>query len=113
MFATFTAGGRGDPPNMKGAHNDIFSGRPNPVIELEGRDARLALDRLAPVRKLRRNEMLPAPESVLGYRGLLIEQTGATRMRLLPKRFRFAHGDLLGPRLFHRAADEFFERLIR
>ena len=90
---------------------DIFSGRQNPVIELEGKEAKQALDRLAPVRKLRRNEMIPAPESVLGYRGLLIEQT-ETRMRLLPKRFRFAHGDLFGPRLAHRAADEFFEDFV-
>ena len=31
---------------------DIFSGRQNPVIELEGKEAKQALDRLAPVRKL-------------------------------------------------------------
>ena len=88
---------------------NIFSGRPDPVIELEGKEAREALDKLAPVRRLRRNELIPAPESVLGYRGLLIEQTESRR---LPKRFRFVHGDLLGPRLADRAADEFFEDFV-
>ena len=88
---------------------DIFSGRPNPVIELDGREARAALERLAPVRKLRRDEIVPAPESVLGYRGLLIEQTGA---RDLPRRFRYVHGDVLGQRVAHRAADEFFEDFV-
>jgi hypothetical protein len=35
---------------------DIFSGRPNPVIELKGKEAREALERLQPVRRLERGE---------------------------------------------------------
>jgi hypothetical protein len=53
--------------------------------------------------------MLPIPPSILGYRGLIIEQSGA---RGLPKSFRVASGDLIGPRLSHRAADEEVERSI-
>src|SRR6202011_2758131 len=90
---------------------DIFSGRPNPVIELEGREAKAVLERLAPVRTLKRGELVPAPESVLGYRGPIIAQTDKP-VRGLPKQFRFVHGDLRGPRLAHRAADEFFEDFL-
>lgn len=90
---------------------DIFSGRPNPVIEIDGREEKAILERVAPVRKLKRDELVPAPESVLGYRGLIIEPVDP-RARGLPKRFRFVHGDLFGPRLAHRAADEFFEDFI-
>jgi len=90
---------------------DIFSGRKNPVIQLDGKEMKEALSRLRPVRRLTRKELLPAPESVLGYRGLLIEQIGAPA-RGLPKRFRLIHGDLLGPRLAHRAADPDFEDFV-
>ena len=39
---------------------DIFSGRPNPVITMEGRQARDLLERVKPDRRLTRGEM-PAP----------------------------------------------------
>jgi hypothetical protein len=54
---------------------DIFSGRPNPVIELRGREGAAALERLAPGRKLGRREAR-VPESTLGYRGLSVELVG-------------------------------------
>ena len=88
---------------------DIFSGRKNPVIEVKGKEATRLYERLRPARSLSARELLPLPESTLGYRGLIIESTGA---RGLPKSFRFAHGDLVGPRLSHRAADEEFEQYI-
>ena len=88
---------------------DIFSGRKNPVIEIKGKEATRLYERLRPSRALSARERLPLPESTLGYRGLIIEATGT---RSLPKTFRFAHGDLVGPRLFHRAADEDFEQYI-
>lgn len=88
---------------------DIFSGRENPVVELKGREASQFYERLRPARRLSRREMLPIPTSTLGYRGLVIEQTGA---RALPKRFRLAGGDLVGPGLFHRAADEECEQFF-
>ncbi len=90
---------------------DIFSGRPNPVLELTGKEARDMTDRLHPVRWLERGEGGLPPEPTLGYRGLIIEQTSAPT-RGLPRRFRLVHGDLLGPRLAHRAADEDFENFF-
>lgn len=88
---------------------DIFSGRKNPVVELKGREASQFYDRVRPARRLSPREMLPVPTSTLGYRGLVIEQSGA---RALPKRFRVAGGDLIGPRLFHRTADEDCEQFL-
>ena len=86
---------------------DIFSGRPNPVLEIKGRDAARVYEHLRPAQRVSR--MLPAPSSSLGYRGLIIESSGA---RTLPKMFRLAHGDLIGPKLSHRAADTDFEKFL-
>lgn len=90
---------------------DIFSGRTNPIIELKGREAQDALTRLRPVRRLRRGEAPLPPWPTLGYRGLIVEQVGARAGRL-PKIFRFAHGDLFGRGIAHRAADEAFEAFV-
>src|SRR6476469_9919247 len=88
---------------------DVFSGRKNPVVELKGREAAQFYDRLRPGRRVSGGEVSPAPSSTLGYRGLIIEQSGA---RGLPKSFRVAGGDLLGPQLSHRAADEDVEQFL-
>jgi hypothetical protein len=88
---------------------DIFSGRKNPVLELKGRDATQLYERLRPGRRLSSRETAPVPPSTLGYRGLIIEQSGA---RGLPKTFRLASGSLLGPKLAHRASDEDVERFL-
>ena len=90
---------------------DIFSGRPNPVLELSGKDASAALQRLRPARRLGKAEAAPPFESILGYRGLIVQQTGAPA-RGLPKVFRVIDGDLFGARLAHRAADETFEEFV-
>ena len=83
---------------------DIFSGRPNPVVELNERESKSVLQRLRPVRPLKRTEPGLPPFSTLGYRGLMIEQTGALA-KGLPKSFRLANGDVFGPELAHRVAD--------
>ena len=88
---------------------DIFSGRKNPVIDLKGKQAANLFERLRPARQLSERELSPTPLSILGYRGLIIEQRGA---RGLPKSFRVAGGDLIGPQLSHRASDEEVERFI-
>lgn len=91
---------------------DIFSGRANPQVVLAGDDERQLLNRLRPRRvPLSRKERLPAPLSVLGYRGLIVEQLGRPA-RGLPKSFRVANGDLIGEGLRHRAIDEHVEELI-
>ena len=51
---------------------DIFSGRPNPVIELSGSQARQVLARLRSAKREREGPPIP----ILGYRGLLIERPG-------------------------------------
>jgi len=90
---------------------NIFSGRPDPVLELSGREAKDALDRLRPARLLSKSEALIPLESRLGYRGLLVEQLGPPA-RGWPKFFRVFDGRLQGQRLSHRAADEEFEDFI-
>ena len=90
---------------------DVFSGRPNPVLKLSGSEARKALERLHPARHLEKGERGLPPEPTLGYRGLVIEQTGKPA-RGLPRVFRLVDGDLFGPRLAHRAADDNFEDFI-
>jgi hypothetical protein len=60
---------------------DVFSGRPNPTVVVEGAEEQEVVARLAPARR-RGAAAPPAPESILGYRGLIIEQIderGATR----------------------------------
>jgi len=93
---------------------DIFSGRPNPVVELKGDKAKDALKRLQPVRNIEGAdaavETVPA-FSKLGYRGLIIEQM-EDRSDFLPDSFRLAHGELFGENLAHLAADSDFEEYI-
>ena len=69
---------------------DVFSGRPNPVIEIDGKQAREFLERIRPAKPLRKRAM-PVPEFRLGYRGLIIEQTGPAS-RALPTVVRVAAG---------------------
>ena len=90
---------------------DMFSGRPNPVLELQGSDAREALRRLKPAARLGRGDAGMPPQPTLGYRGLIVEQVDDPD-RSLPKTLRIAHGDLFGQRLAHRAADEAFEDFL-
>jgi len=52
---------------------DVFSGRPNPSVVVEGVEEQEVLARLAPARR-RGGRPRPVPESTLGYRGLIIER---------------------------------------
>jgi hypothetical protein len=90
---------------------DIFSGRPNPVLILEGPEEKEALDRLRPEAELRGRELRPLPASTLGYRGLIIEQTGRAT-RGLPKEFRVANGDIVAEDFAARPADPAFEEFV-
>ena len=90
---------------------DIFSGRENPVIELTGKEAQEAIDRLQPAKKIKRGEMGLPPAPTLGYRGLIIEQINE-QVKGIPKAFRLVHGNMFGPRLAHHAKDEAFEDFI-
>ncbi len=90
---------------------DIFSGRPNPVLILEGAEEKEALDRLRPEAELRGREVRPLPASTLGYRGLIVELSGRAR-RGLPKEFRVANGDVIGEDFAARPADPAFEEFV-
>src|SRR5262249_25721820 len=89
---------------------DIFSGRPNPIVELEGPEARDALRRLHPTGKPTR-PLSTRLQSRLGYRGLLIDVSDE-RVGPLPRNFRLLHGSVFGRRLNERATDERFEDYI-
>src|SRR5262249_44131674 len=89
---------------------DIFSGRPNPVLEISGKQAREILERVRPAKPFSRSTM-PAPEFRLGYRGLIIQQKRSTS-RGLPSMFRVAGGAIYGPKLAHTIADPEFERFF-
>lgn len=90
---------------------DLFSGRPNPVIRLDDQAAEEVLERLRPVGRLEARDAAPPPESILGYRGLILEQIGR-RAEKLPERFRVVDGQLFGRRLAHRPADPNVEDFI-
>lgn len=91
---------------------DVFSGRPNPVITLDDEAAREVFERVRPAQRLKRDEGKAPPESVLGYRGILVEQVGAPAADDLPERFRVVDGKLFGPKLAHQAADPRVEDFI-
>ena len=89
---------------------DIFSGRKNPVVELEGEEAVQTLKRLEPVNELKKDQREMTPSSILGYRGLIVRQKDkGLKLKTLPRSFRVVHGKLFGPGLAHLAADENFE----
>ena len=72
---------------------DVFSGRPNPVVVLEGREEQEVLARLRPGKRAAKGAA--RPQSFLGYRGIQFELKGGRR-RTLPSSFRLWHGVLVG-----------------
>lgn len=90
---------------------DIFSGRPNPVIELTGRDASALLDRLRETRRLEKGEPGLPPVPTLGYRGLIVSQVGPA-MRGLPRSVRLAHDTILTGGQPRAAAHGSFEEIV-
>lgn len=91
---------------------DIFSGRRNPEVELSGKEAQEVLDHLKPQTPLVGDEAERAATPILGYRGLIVEQTGTPTVKELPARFRVTGGSLVGRGLAHRAADPEFEQFF-
>jgi hypothetical protein len=91
---------------------DVFSGRQNPMVELDGREAQDALKRLAPApaeaARASALEGVKEPGSVLGYRGLIVQQKGARNKRF-PSRFRVFDGRLFGTAEPWRISDTTFE----
>jgi hypothetical protein len=90
---------------------DVFSGRPNPVIELTEKESRDALAQMARRRPLEKGEPALPPGPTLGYRGLIVEQMGAPRSGL-PRAFRFADGIVSAAGAPRVAPDATLEELI-
>jgi hypothetical protein len=90
---------------------DVFSGRPNPVLLLEGEEEKQALARLRPAKKITKESLPPVPATILGYRGLWVEQT-EQQEKNLPRAFRVANGDLLASGAALRVGDSGFEDFI-
>jgi hypothetical protein len=90
---------------------DIFSGRPNPVIELSAKESREALAMLERTRRLEKGEPGMPPEPTLGYRGLIVEQVGAVT-RGVPRSLRVANDTILGGRVPLAADDDAFEQFV-
>ncbi len=97
-------------PNSVQVTIDIFSGRPNPVLEFKDQEAKTILDKLQPGKKIIAQKPLPS-EPILGYRGMIINQIGE-QTKDLPQTFRVANGELFGTNLAHKAKDETFEDFI-
>jgi hypothetical protein len=70
---------------------DIFSGRPNPVLEVEGAEAKRILDQVDLKASFRKSTEKTAPEPFnLGYRGVIVEQLDKASDKI-PAMFRMAH----------------------
>jgi hypothetical protein len=91
---------------------DAFSGRQNPVVELDDATTRELAGRLKPGDPLKGDEATPPPESILGYRGVIVEQTGDGAIDGLPARLRIVDGKLFGDKLAHHAADPAAETFL-
>lgn len=91
---------------------DIFSGRPNPVIEVEGKQADEVLERLKPARLLSAAEVEPQPTvPLLGYRGVIVEQTGRAR-KSFPKVARVIGAQILSAETVAVPSDENVENFL-
>ena len=55
---------------------DVFSGLPNPQVDLDGDEARAILGRLRPERRIDEGEEALPLAPPLGYRGVTFEQVG-------------------------------------
>ena len=73
---------------------DVFSGRENPVVILDNREASQFLKKMKRGKKSKLTSR-NAPPSTLGYRGLIVEQTGSV-IASFPKKFRLAADSLYG-----------------
>ena len=90
---------------------DVFSGRPNPVIEVSGKQEKEILEHLKPEGVISKREVALLTRPHLGYRGIVIEQIGV-RTRNLPRTFRIVGGAIIGPEVAIRAADEELEDFL-
>src|SRR6478752_1821383 len=74
---------------------DAFSGRPNPSVDLTPQEAADLVARLGPVTAAPSASASLAQPVRLGYRGIIVEQTGQVSANL-PQRFRLAGNQVIG-----------------
>jgi len=87
---------------------DLFSGRPNPVIDLDDTASRSLVERISPTSRLEATRMAP---SYLGYRGFIVSGAGQYNDEL-PSRLRLHAGTVTGIGLAHRIEDTEVERSL-
>jgi hypothetical protein len=92
---------------------NMFSGRPNPSFVLDGEEERELLVRLAPQRAATKktakaSKTVPAAPSILGYRGIEVEQLGKSGSRL-PSQLRVFGGRVSAAGRDYVPADKFVE----
>ncbi|MGG9961998.1 hypothetical protein [Ferruginibacter sp. SUN106] len=91
---------------------DVFSGRPNPTLTLDGRDAKKILDQVSLKSGFKKNSDKTAPEPFgLGYRGVIIEQLDAAASDM-PKIMRVTPDRAYGDNSSATATDNEFEKII-
>jgi hypothetical protein len=91
---------------------DIFSGRPNPTIEVSGAEAKKILEQVDLKSAFRKSSDKTVPEpSNLGYRGVLIKQLDKASEQL-PQQFRMAHDRAYAGALSATANDNAFEKIV-
>ncbi len=90
---------------------DIYSGRENPTIELTDKKLATALELMKPRRPSAPMDVSEGPVPTLGYRGMIVEQTGAP-IDELPQTFRVAGGLGFSGNRVLRVMDPAFEDFV-
>lgn len=92
---------------------DIFSGRHNPTLEVSGSEAKKILEQLDVNSAFRKNTDATAPEPVnLGFRGVILEQSGADADNNLPAYMRITPDRVYAGDKSAGANDNEFEKII-
>jgi hypothetical protein len=90
---------------------DAFSGRPNPSVDLTPQEAADLVARLGPVTAAPAAGAALAQPAKLGYRGIVIEQTGQVSANL-PQRFRLSGNQVIGPTGVLKTVDAAIEQSL-
>lgn len=91
---------------------DLFSGRPNPKVTLGSDEAIALLKKLKPATMLTGADAVPFSALSLGYRGILIEQTGPVTEPGVPMSIRLVDGKVYAQNGAYIPQDPGVESLI-
>jgi hypothetical protein len=90
---------------------DVFSGRPNPTVDLTPQESADLVARIGPVPKGPAAGASVVEPARLGYRGIVVEQTTPVSANL-PQRFRLAGNQVFGPAGALKAVDHAIEQSL-